>query len=165
MRDHGPLSALYVRVVQWISTTAFQAVNTGSIPVTGLRRHGAMAAQLFRKQQVSGSSPGGGLRVKLEGFHGGLISHVHGFKSRTRYLADGLLGCPGDVRFVRLRVRFPMAMDNRVHCCFISLRSTILVVRRTVYPEVAGSYPVGVAWNMWFAGKEQYVCCCIVEYD
>ena len=28
----------------------------------------------------------------------------------------------------------------------LSLRSTILVVRRTVYPEVAGSYPVGVVF-------------------
>ena len=47
-------------------------------------RHGAMAAQLFRNQQVSGSSPDDGLRVKLERFHGGLISREHGFKSHTR---------------------------------------------------------------------------------
>ena len=43
-----------------------------------------LAAQLFRKQQVSGSSPDDGLRVKLERFHGGLISREHGFKSHTR---------------------------------------------------------------------------------
>ena len=43
-----------------------------------------MAAQLFRNQQVSGSSPDDGLRVKMERFHGGLISREHGFKSHTR---------------------------------------------------------------------------------
>ena len=78
-------------------------------------RHGVMAAQLFRNQQISGSSPDDGLRVKLERFHGGLISRVHGFKPRTRDL--------------------------------ISLRSTILGVRRIVYPEAAGSCPVGVVFG------------------
>ena len=39
------------------SIPVFQTGGAGSFPVVHFRRHGAMAAQLFRKQQVSGSSP------------------------------------------------------------------------------------------------------------
>ena len=71
-----------------VSVGRAPALQAGGREFKSLRFHYVGMAQLEEQlvcnQQVSGSSPDDVLRVKLERFHGGLISREHGFKSHTR---------------------------------------------------------------------------------